>query len=82
MLKDVHDKTNFCYHEEIEGCSKRTNFMEYAKVLSEEAEIKGMPPVLFSMMVDTVKIHLEDPHGFRNYKYTIIDDETFRKEKI
>lgn len=55
--------------------------VNYAKALSEEAEIDNVPPVLLAIIIDSVKNSRAEPTEFRKYKYIIIDDETFTKIK-
>lgn len=81
MLEYVQKNKKFCHYTETEGCEKSASVYEYAKSLSKEAEIERMRPVLLDIWVDSIKTHhFNKLLDFRKYKYTIIDDETFRKE--
>lgn len=54
---------------------------EYVKELAEMAEIKIVPDVMLAMGYETVEARNMAPYEFRKYKYFIIDDKTFKKEK-
>ncbi|XP_031638724.1 senecionine N-oxygenase-like [Contarinia nasturtii] len=54
---------------------------EYFKQLSEIADIDNIPSVMADMHYDARATILKDPAEFRKYKYTIIDDNTFTKER-
>lgn len=76
MMKDV----------EVQKTKKRliqtvSDQMEYAKELSELAEIKNVPDVILTIGYETAKARNMAPYEFRKYKYIIIDDKTYKKEK-
>lgn len=54
---------------------------EYQKQLSELADIKNLPEVFYAMFFDVSSGLHEHPTQFRKFRYTIIDDHTFIKEK-
>lgn len=54
---------------------------EYFTQLSETAEIENIPDVIAAMHFDSRTTMVREPAGFRKYKYTILDDKTFTKEK-
>lgn len=54
---------------------------EYFKQLSEIAGIENVPEVIAAMHSDSRATMVREPANFRKYKYTIIDDKTFTKEK-
>lgn len=56
--------------------------VEYFKQLSETADVQNVPKVIVDMEFDSGKTQKILPYSFRNYKYTITDDETFVKEKL
>lgn len=53
----------------------------YQKQLSDLAGIKNLPDVFYDMYFDIYTGLTENPSGFRKYRYTIIDDHTFVKER-
>lgn len=53
---------------------------EYFDQLAQTADIEALPPVLAAIHFNSVSALHDDPDGFRNYKYTIIDDKTFKRE--
>lgn len=55
---------------------------EYLNKLPQEAEIKGVLEVFWNIISDTWGLVIRDPFTFRNYKYTILDDQHFKREKI
>lgn len=55
--------------------------IEYFKQLSETAEIENLPTVLSAMHYDSRRTMTHAPSEFRKYKYTILSDSTFTKEK-
>lgn len=55
---------------------------EYQKQLSELADTKDLPHVFYDMFFDIIDGLTNNPTGFRKYKYTIIDDNTYVKEKV
>lgn len=54
----------------------------YQKQLSDLAGIKNLPDVFYDMFYDIIKGLIENPMGFRKYKYTIVDDKTFVKVRV
>lgn len=54
---------------------------EYFNQLSDMAEIKNLPLVYSAMHYDASNGLRDQPTQFRKYRYTIIDDKTFTKEK-
>lgn len=54
---------------------------EYQKQLSELAGIKNLPEVFYEMYFDVSKGLYDQPTQFRKFRYTIIDDHTFIKQK-
>lgn len=76
MLKDI----------ELQRTKKVAYFIrdeqhDYMNELSTVAEIDKIPDVIFYMGIDTSKSRDREPYEFRKYKYVMIDDKTFRKEK-
>lgn len=61
--------------------TKLNSTMEYSKMLAQEAGIEGTPDVVLAIIVDSIRTHEREPFEFRNYTYTVIDGETFKKEK-
>lgn len=55
--------------------------LEYISQLAESANIEGVPTVFVKIVEESRNTIRSDPIGFRKYKYIIIDDHTFRKEK-
>lgn len=82
MLRDMHRDSSKCKSKDIGKCFEeaKANILEYAKHLSEEAEIKNIPSVVTAILFDSVQTHLTEPHEFRKYKYIIVDENTFEKE--
>lgn len=54
---------------------------DYLKQITEIADIERMPEVLVDIGFDSINESRNHPTEFRKYKYTIMDDKTFRKEK-
>lgn len=54
---------------------------EYFRQLSETAGIENIPDVLADMHTDSRATMQRAPSQFRKYKYFIIDDKSFTKEK-
>lgn len=54
---------------------------EYQRQLSELAGIKNLPEVFYDMYFDVSKGLNDQPTQFRKFRYTIIDDHTFIKQK-
>lgn len=82
MLESVQKNKKLCYYKERDGCNKSEFVFEYFKSLSEEAEIERTPPALLAIWLDSIKAHnFKETLDFRKYKYTMVDDETFRKVK-
>lgn len=54
---------------------------EYFKQLADTAEVEEIPEVLADMHFDSRATMKSAPSQFRKYKYIIIDDKTFTKEK-
>lgn len=54
---------------------------DYYKQLSEIADIETVPTVLAAMHFDSRASMARNPSGYRKYKYIIIDDKTFTKQK-
>lgn len=71
MLKDVKIHWPNEYH-----------YDEYAKDLSNEAEIEGIPEVFANIDSDLLTIASQNRFELYDYKYTIIDDKHFTREKI
>lgn len=84
MLKDSRADTQIHWNK---GYPKRkTHYLgqeqrEYFNQLSELAEIKNLPLVFTAMHYDASSGLRDNPTQFRKYKYTIIDEKTFKKEK-
>lgn len=55
---------------------------DYFKQLAETADIENIPSVLTAMHYDSRQSMAKDPTDFRKFKYIMIDDKTFRKERI
>lgn len=55
--------------------------MEYQKQLSELADIKNLPDVFYAMYFDVSSGLRDHPTQFRKFRYTILDDHTFIKQK-
>lgn len=55
---------------------------EYQTQLAQLAGVKDIPHVFYDMFFDIVDGLINNPIGFRKYKYTIIDDNTYVKEKV
>lgn len=54
---------------------------QYYKDLAETAGIENIPDVLADIHIDSDKDLDNIPSQFRKYKYTIIDDQHFNKER-
>lgn len=53
---------------------------DYYKQLSETAGIENIPDVIGTIHWDSHDEAIRNPTGYRNFKYTILDDKTFYKE--
>lgn len=54
---------------------------EYYTQLSELAGIANVPDILVTISKNSTECIKEDPLGFRNYKYVIVDGQTFKRMK-
>lgn len=85
MINDMRIQTQIHWNK---GYQKRnTHWLgeeqsDYFKQLSETAGIENVPDVLPAMHYDSRMSMGKDPSDFRNYKYIIVDDKTFKKERI
>ncbi|KAH9636622.1 hypothetical protein HF086_003440 [Spodoptera exigua] len=50
---------------------------QYYAELSEESGIERVPPVMFKIRTQDIQAKLENFYTFRNYVYTVIDDQNF-----
>lgn len=55
--------------------------LEYQKQLSDLAGIKNLPFVVYTIAMDVRYFAKQQFEDVRKYKYTIIDENTFIKEK-
>lgn len=55
---------------------------EYSSQLAQMADIEGIPNVFLHIGAESFNASITGNLEFRKYKYTIIDDNTFRKEKF
>lgn len=84
MLKDMQIQTQAHWDK---GYRKHyTHFLgpeqrEYFEELSKTAEVDGIPEVVPAMHLDSRNASRVEPFEYRKYHYTVIDNETFRKEK-
>lgn len=84
MLEDLQRRSAVCnVNSDIEDCNQigKVNAAEYSKILTEEAGIERIPPVLLAINIDSIETLSTNPLELRKYKYIIIDDETFKKVK-
>lgn len=85
MLQDMWNKAKIQWDK---GYTKRETHqlgpeqMEYFTDLAETGDVVNMPPVLAAMHADATAAMFGMPTEYRKYKYTIIDDQTFKKEKV
>lgn len=85
MLEDLQIQTKSHW---AKGYRKHyTHFLgpeqrEYFEQLAETAEVEGIPEVIPAMHLDSRDESRREPFTYRNFKYTKIDNETFRKEKV
>lgn len=54
---------------------------DYQKQLADTADIPNIPDVYLKINNDILNSLINHPTEFRNYKYFIIDDNNFTKEK-
>lgn len=84
MLEDMRTQLENHYKK---GYRKRlTHFLgseqkEYFDQLAKIADIENIPEVMPEMHFDARTAMLRDPSEYQKYKYTIIDNKTFTKEK-
>ncbi|XP_031630089.1 senecionine N-oxygenase-like [Contarinia nasturtii] len=82
MLKDMQDYAN---SQQKKGAQLNfilfNDYKEYFESVARAADVEKILDVYISMVMDAAKAIHADPLGFREYKYTIIDDETFIKER-
>lgn len=85
MLTDMRAQTAIHWNK---GYRKHhTHYMgpeqrEYFKQLSTAADVQNLPDVLAAMHFDSRATMAREPAHFRKYRYTIVDDKTFTKEKV
>lgn len=77
ITANVYHKKGIDYQENILTLKPT----EYCKVLAEEADIDNVSYVLLAIKNDSDRTHIEEQFEFRKYRYIIIDDKTFIKEK-
>ncbi|XP_026315023.1 senecionine N-oxygenase-like isoform X1 [Hyposmocoma kahamanoa] len=53
---------------------------QYYEELTRESGIPRVPPVMFKIRIKDTEAKLENFYTFRDYVYTIIDDETFTRK--
>lgn len=85
MMNDMLTQTQNHWNKEFP--KRKTHFLgneqgNYNTQLSEAAGIENIPEVLVAIDLDTALSAAENPTDFRNYKYTVIDDKTFIKERV
>lgn len=84
MLKDLHVESEAHWNK---GYPKhKTHFLvfeqrDYQKQLAEMAEIENLPDVFYAIDLDACTGLRDQPTEFRKFKYTIIDDSFYTKEK-
>lgn len=85
MLQDMRAKTQIHWNK---GYPKRNTHIlgpeqkEYYDDLAETGGVANVQPVLSAMHYDSRTSLVSIPTEYRKYKYTIIDDKTFKKEKV
>lgn len=55
---------------------------KYFREIIEIGQLPKMPEVLFKIFDDCNELRLQYPNTYREFNYTIIDDETFERSKI
>ncbi|XP_031636054.1 uncharacterized protein LOC116348953 [Contarinia nasturtii] len=73
MLKDVRNQN--------ERKLSIEDWREYVKQLSELAGIEPVSDVLLKIVQEDIAAIARNPNDYRKYRYIIIDDKRFRKEK-
>lgn len=74
--------------DEIHAKKQRVSFIhilaekedQYYADLSEESGIERVPPVMFKIRSLDTEAKLENLYTYRNYNYTVIDDNTFIRD--
>lgn len=56
--------------------------MKYMKELSEIGNIAKVPDVVYKIYDDCNELRVKYPNTYREFNYTIIDDQTFTCEHI
>lgn len=56
--------------------------IEYINQLSKEGEIEGVPEVYVTIGAEAQGYRVIEPFLFRNFEYTVIDKNHFRKDKL
>lgn len=86
MMQDMWDKANIQWNK---GYAKRETHQlgleqrEYFVDLAETGGVANtMLPVLTAMHADATAAMYAMPTEYRKYRYTVIDDQTFEKEKV
>lgn len=85
MLTDMRAVTQIHWNK---GYPKRnTHFLgpeqkEYFDDLAGTAGIVNLPPVLAAIHFDCRQSMMKMPAEFRKFKYTVVDEKTFKKEKV
>ncbi|XP_031618998.1 senecionine N-oxygenase-like [Contarinia nasturtii] len=85
MLKDMQD---FAESQQKKGHYKSRihivgidDSKEYYGQVSQAADLAKILDVYPNIASDSMKTSMNNPFGFREFKYTIIDDETFEKKR-
>lgn len=89
MLEDLHIQTQKHWNHGYRKHQShyyyyylyREDYLDYVSQLVEIANIDGIPTVFQKIAKDSKKTLKNDPFEFWKYKYNIIDDNTFQKEK-
>lgn len=82
MMADMREQNQIHWNK---GFSRRKTHnlypeREYYKQLTDTAEIENFPDVILSLTDENARLLREEPTEFRKYKYTVIDDKTFKRE--
>lgn len=84
MLTDMRANTQIQWNK---GYKKhQTHYLgaeqkEYYRQLAETAEIENLPDVVAAIHFDSRQTMAKDPLNYRKYRYHIVDDKTFTKER-
>lgn len=80
MLNDVWTKSKQFW--DAPYLIRLERMREYFRNLSVTANIENIPEVMMKIEIDASNELQTNPPEYRNFKYTVLDDHNFKKEKV